>query len=92
MKKRISLLMLLPFIASTIHAGGESNLSQEELTKKHIEEQLAREKKYAKEKAFYHGKEFNLSEFQVDEKSLDSIPSIEPEDDFDITDVYRDDQ
>ena len=72
--------------------GDESNLTQEELTKKHIAEQLARERKYAKEKAFYHGKEFNLTQFQIDKKSLDSIPDIEPDYDFDITDVYRDDQ
>ena len=82
------------FLASAIFFGlwaGENNSSKESnLTKKNLEEQMKREAKYAKEKAFYHGKDYNLSERTIDPKALSSIPKIEPEDDFDMDDVYSD--
>ena len=56
-----------------------------------IQEQMKREKKYAKEQIFYQGSDYNLSAVEVDEKSLSSIPVIEPDYDFEIDDVYRDD-
>ena len=59
---------------------------------KHIKEQIEREKKYAKEQKFYTSDEYNFSAVEVDPKSLDSIDAIEPDYDFDISDVYRDDQ
>ncbi len=60
------------------------------ITKKNLEEQIKREKKYAKEKAFYHGKDYNLSETEIDPKTVSNIPVIKPEDDFDMDDVYSD--
>ena len=62
-----------------------------QIVQKHIKEQMQREQKYAKEQKFYQGKEYNLSAVEVDESDLDSVPTIEPENDFDMTDVYRDD-
>ena len=56
--------------------------------KQQIEEQMKREEKYAKEQTFYQGKNFDLSELEVDPKSLDAIPDIEPDYDFDMDDVY----
>jgi len=56
-----------------------------------VKEQMEREKKYAKEQKFYQGDDYNLSEHEVDPKTLKDIPVIEPDYDFDITDVYRDD-
>ncbi len=53
-----------------------------------IEEQMKREEKYAKEQTFYQGKNFDLSELEVDPNSLDAIPDIEPDYDFDMDDVY----
>ncbi len=56
--------------------------------KKQIEEQMKREEKYAKEQTFYQGKNFDLSELEVDPKSLDAIPDIEPDYSFNMDDVY----
>jgi len=67
----------------------DSNLTKEQLLQKHVEEQMKREAKYAKEKAFYMGKDYNLTEHQVDPKSLKKIKTIEPEYDFDMDDVYN---
>ena len=61
------------------------------LLEQKVKEQMEREKKYAKEQKFYQGEEYNLSEHEVDPKTLKDIPVIEPDYDFDITDVYRDD-
>ncbi len=56
--------------------------------KKQIQEQMKREEKYAKEQTFYQGKNFDLSEHEVDPNSLEAIPEIEPEYDFNMDDVY----
>jgi hypothetical protein len=70
---------------------GESNSSNDaNLTQKNLEEQMKREAKYAREKAFYQGKDYNLSERTVDPKTISNIPTITPEDDFDMDDVYSD--
>ncbi len=69
----------------------DTNLSQKALLQKKVEEQMQREEKYAKEQKFYQGKEYNLTEHEVDPEILKDVPVIEPDYDFDITDVYRDD-
>ena len=76
----------------------ELNVSQETVAKDinsshskaqiELEKQMEREKKYAKEQRFYQGSEYDLSSFEVDKSSLDSIPLIEPDYDFDMDDVY----
>ena len=55
---------------------------------KQIQEQMKREEKYAKEQTFYQGKNFDLSELEVDPNSLENIPEIEPQYDFNMDDVY----
>jgi hypothetical protein len=65
--------------------------SSSDLTKKQVQEQMEREKKYAREQSFAQGDDYDLKAVEVNKDSLDSIPLIEPDYDFDITDVYRDD-
>jgi len=85
------LLIFLYVVALFAQAENNSTAkSDTNLTQKHIQEQLKREQKYAKEKAFYYGKDYNLSEKKVDEKSISNIPVIKPEDDFNMDDVYSD--
>jgi hypothetical protein len=55
---------------------------------KQLQKQIEREKKFAKEKTFYKGPEYDLSYAEIDPKSLDSIEAIEPDLDFDMDDVY----
>jgi hypothetical protein len=61
------------------------------LTEQKIKEQMEREKKYAKEQKFYQGDAYDLKAHEVDPNSLPDVTAIEPDYDFDITDVYRDD-
>jgi hypothetical protein len=67
------------------------SISKSDLTKKQVKEQMEREKKYAREQSFAQGDDYDLKAVEVNKDSLDSIPLIEPDYDFDITDVYRDD-
>jgi len=79
--------------SSSVEQKNDKNntISKSELAKQQVHEQMEREKKYAKEMKFYQGDEYDLKAVEVNQKSLDSIPIIEPDYDFDITDVYRDD-
>ena len=63
----------------------------EQKTNQHLQHQIELEKKYAKEQKFYQAKDYDFKAKQVDKKTLDKVPKIEPDYDFDITDVYRDD-
>jgi len=90
-------LWVLIFLVMSILQAADNNQSktpsqEENLTQQHLKEQMEREKKYAKEKTFYEGKEYNLSDKTIDPRDLNSIPVIKPEDDFDMNDVYSDEQ
>jgi hypothetical protein len=77
-------------LVSLSNLRADTNSSEENLTKKNLREQIKREAKYAKEKAFYHGKEYNLSETEIDPKTVSNVPTITPDYDFDMDDVYSD--
>ena len=52
---------------------------------------MEKEKKYAKEKAFYQGKDYDLKSYEIDPDSLPDVPSLEPDYDFDMSEgVYSD--
>ena len=92
--KNIFMLLLLTLMGSLLLSAKSiehKKDTKEKLTEKHLKEQMEREKKFAKEQRFYKGKEYDISAQKIDPKDLDSIPLIEPENDFDMTDVYRDD-
>jgi Flp pilus assembly protein TadB len=69
-----------------------ATISKEEKAKleEEVRRQMEREKKYAEEQKFYQGKEYDLDAHKVDPKTLEKVPAIEPEYDFDMTDVYSD--
>jgi hypothetical protein len=93
MKKIFMLFLLLTLGSVTLSANSadKKKLTEEQLKAKHVKEQMEREKKFAKEQKFYQADEYDFSEQAVDPKDLETIEVIEPENDFDITDVYRDD-
>jgi len=82
-----ALLIILPLSLFAQNNVTESNSSA---INKNIQKAIEKEKKYKKEQKFYQGKDYNLSEQQIDPKSVDKVPLIEPEYDFDITDLYSD--
>ena len=64
---------------------------REKRIKEQIEAQMKKEQKYAKEMIFYQGDDYNLSEHEIDPNNLPDVPLIEPDYDFSMDDVYRDD-
>jgi len=70
----------------------DSNQSvKKDKIQKQVQEQMEREKKYAKEQKFYQGSDYNLSAFEIEEDSLPDVPALEPDYDFDMsTGVYTD--
>jgi hypothetical protein len=78
---------------NTTQKQSESNKTQttKKLTEEQVKEQMAREKEYAQSQSFAQGDDYDLKAVEVNLKSLENIPSIEPDYDFDMTDVYRDD-
>ena len=69
----------------------KKSLSKKSITEQQVKKQMELEKKYAKEQKFYQGDDYDLKAVEINEKSLEHVPVIEPDYDFDITDVYRDD-
>ncbi len=65
--------------------------SKSKRVEQEVKEQMEREEKYAKEQSFAQGDDYDLKAVEVNKDSLDSVPLLEPDYDFDITDVYRDD-
>jgi hypothetical protein len=79
----------------TVEKKRDSNTTQKAERKKsvveeQIKKQMEREEKYAKEQKFYQGDEYDLDAHKVDPKTIEKVPAIEPEYDFDMTDVYSD--
>jgi hypothetical protein len=83
---RKALFFITIALTASLFASG-SNSEEDE----NIKKQMEKEQKYAKEQKFYQGKDYDLKGAEVDKKSVKKVPKIEPDYDFDITDVYRDD-
>ena len=81
---RVVVLLLCFFFSLTF----AEDLQQKTRTEKNIEKALEDEKKFAREQKFYKYDNYDFKGAQVDEKSLDSVPILEPQYDFDMTHVY----
>jgi hypothetical protein len=96
MKKTWIILLLcitfIPLYAVEHNATTENNRSEENnKTKEAIKKAMELEKKYAKERRFYQGAEYDLKSKEFDPETLKKVPAIEPDYDFDMdTGVYDD--
>ena len=96
MKKHFFLSLLALFYSVSLYANeADSNKTKPSTetnatskAEQQLQKQIEREKKFAKEKTFYKGPEYDLSYAEIDPKSLDSIEAIEPDLEFDMDDVY----
>jgi hypothetical protein len=87
MRKFILLLVFVGSFGTLLNAIDDNRTK---IAQKQVEAQMEREKKYAKEQIFYQGSDYNLSVAEVDKKSLSRVPTIEPDFDFDMDNVYSD--
>ena len=80
-------LILMIIVNSLILAADTKDDSKKSRTKKEVEKQIQKEKKYKKEQTFYQSKQYDLKGAEVNKDSLESIPEIEV-DDFNMDSVY----
>jgi len=80
MKKLFILIFFSSLLLSSVNK--DKSISQT-----HLKTQMEKEKKYAQEQKFYSGDEYDLKGAEVDQKSLDYIDAVEP-DDLDMDHVY----
>ncbi|SFV64573.1 hypothetical protein MNB_SV-12-1154 [hydrothermal vent metagenome] len=92
MKKLVITALLMGFCTIALYA--ENNDSEKNVTtkaekiEKQLQKQIKKEQKFAKEQKFYQGENYDLSDSEVDPNSLDDIPLIVPDYDFNMDDVY----
>jgi len=87
------ILIILTMGVSILFADSNDTNRSQDKTKiqTEIEKQMEKEKKYAKEKAFYQGEDYDLKSYEIDPDSLPDVPSLESDDDFDMSEgVYTD--
>ena len=83
----IFVILSLTFIQG--YSSENNSTKDENKTKEAIKKAMEKEKKYAKEKRFYNADEYDFKGAQVDPKTLEKIPVLEPDYDFDMsTGVY----
>jgi hypothetical protein len=78
--------LILSLFFTTLLTAQEKHMTQKE--KQALQKAMQAEKKYAKEQKFYSGSEYDLKAKEIDPESLKHIHVIEPENDFDMDDVY----
>ena len=87
-------ILILSIIGGTLLLAdsNDTNLSKEKIKiNAEIKKQMEKEKKYAKEQAFYQGEDYDLKSYEIDPDSLPDVPSLEPDYDFDMSEgVYID--
>jgi uncharacterized membrane protein len=86
--KKISVLMIV--LSSLLFAANTKKNDIERrkrIEQQMIKQQLEKEKKYAREQAFYTEKDYDFKGAEVNPESLKSLPTIEV-DDLDMDSVY----
>jgi hypothetical protein len=85
----MKLILFISLLGITLLFGENNNDKKLSLEQKHLDRQLKKEKKYAKEQTFYMGNNYDLKDAEVDDESLKNIPEQSDfNDDFDMDSVY----
>ncbi len=85
MRKIFTLLLVLSALA---FASNETKNEKQKRIDEQLKIEMENEKKYAREQIFYTQDNYNFKGAEVNPKSLDTIPLLEPQDDFDMDSVY----
>lgn len=82
-------ILIITIMFSSLLFGSDDNKKNEKQDRleKQIKTEMEREKKYAKEQAFYQAGDYDFKGSEVNQESLDEIPEI-PLDDLDMNSVY----
>ncbi len=83
--------LILVIIFNSLLMASDSAKSDKERkarVEKQLKKEMENEKKYAKEQTFYSEKNYDFKGAEVNKDSLDSVPELEPQYDFDMDSVY----
>jgi predicted Holliday junction resolvase-like endonuclease len=89
----MKLILIITFLITTsLYA--ENNTTKNDtnnskkLLEKNLKKQMELEKKYKEEQKFYMGKDYDLKSKEIDQDTLKGIKPVEPDYDFDITNIF----
>jgi hypothetical protein len=87
--KPFIIFVILSFTFVILYSSQHNSTKYNVQTKEAIKKAMEKEKEYAKEQRFYNADEYDFKGAQVDPKTLEKIPVLEPDYDFDMsTGVY----
>ena len=87
--KPFIIFLILSFTTVLLYSSENNSTKDENQTKEAIKKAMEKEKEYAKEQRFYNADEYDFKGAEVDPKTLEKIPVLEPDYDFDMsTGVY----
>lgn len=83
-------LIFMVMISSLLVAADNSKSEKEKKSRaeKQLKKEMENEKKYAKEQIFYSEKNYDFKGAEVNKESLDSVPELEPQYDFNMDSTY----
>ena len=87
----IKYFLIVTIVLSSLSIASSSKKSNKERKsriEKQIQKEIQKEKKYAREQTFYSAENYDFKSAQVNPDSLDSVPDLEPQYDFDMDSVY----
>ena len=82
------ILTLLIFWNILLFASNSDNNVSENRAEKQIQKEMEKEKRYAQEKTFYQAHDYDFKGAEVNQASVDSLPDLEEDYDFNMDSVY----
>ena len=84
------ILIFIIIFNSLLMASSSKESEKEKKTRieKQIKKEMENEKKYAREQTFYSEDNYDFKGAEVNKDSLDTVPKLEPQYDFDMDSVY----
>ena len=87
--KPFMIFVILSLASMLVYSSENNSTREDNTTKEAVNKAIEKEKKYAKEKRFYNEDEYDFKGAQIDPETLEKVPLLEPDDDFDMsTGVY----
>jgi len=86
---RYILTFIIIFNSLLMSSGNDkSEKERKSRAEKQLKKEMENEKKYARERTFYSEDNYDFKGAEVNKDSLDTVPKLEPQYDFDMDSVY----
>ena len=75
-------------LSLSAQSANKDEVAKKKRAAKQLQIEMEKEKKYSREQQFYQSHNYDFKGAEVNKDSLDSVPNIETQDDFDMDSVY----